>query len=67
MQAPNALALLNDAPVIAYDDFNLGVFVTRFANGAFDEAFAAIGRPSQLSFAARGSTVLLGAQDFAGR
>jgi hypothetical protein len=49
LQGPNAMALANDQPVIAFTDFSLGVFVTRFVNGTFEQPFAAIGRPSQLS------------------
>jgi Bacterial Ig-like domain len=70
LQNPNALGLSNDAPVVVWNDFSLGVFVTRFAGGSFDEAFPAIGRPSQLSIAIRnttaGTTAFIGAQPFSG-
>lgn len=49
LQNPNALALMGDDPVIAFNDFNLGAFATRFRGGAFEVPFAVIGQPSQLA------------------
>jgi hypothetical protein len=64
LQNPNAIALMGNDPVIAFNDFSLGAFVTRFRGGSFEEPFAVIGRPSLLSLAIRDGQVLVGAQDF---
>ena len=64
LQNPNAIALMGDDPVIAFNDFSLGAFVTRFRSGTFEPPFAVIGRPSLLSLAIRDGQVLVGAQDF---
>ncbi len=64
LQNPNALALMGDDPVIAFNDFSLGAFVTRFRGGAFEDPFAVIGRPSLLALAIRDGQVLIGAHDF---
>lgn len=65
-QHPHAIALLDGAPLVAYNDFGLGVLVTRFVDGRFDEPFAAVGRPSGLELAVRDGQVVVGAQDFVG-
>ena len=48
---PMAMALLDETPVLGFNNNTLGIVVTRFANGRFDEPFTAIGRPEAISLA----------------
>ncbi len=63
LQNPNALGLLNDDPVIAFNDFSLGGFVTRFSGGRFEALIPTRGRASSMALAIRGGQVLLGEED----
>jgi hypothetical protein len=66
LQAPHAMVLANGRPVVAFNDFSLGAFVTRFVDGRFEPAFAAVHRAGHLALAANGAEVAIAYQDFVG-
>jgi hypothetical protein len=66
LQPPDDMVLSNGRPVIAFNDFNLGAFVTRFVDGRFEPAFPAEARAGFITLATNGAGVAIAYQDLVG-